>query len=86
MKKKILILSTAYPLAGTTFNLITASMWLNKYKLRIDKNDSLDINIRLLPNPKVYTIYSFLKTLLSFPPSVLLNFILKALYLKEKNI
>ena len=45
MKKKILILSTAYPLAGTTFNLITASMWLNKYKLRIDKNDSLDINI-----------------------------------------
>ena len=61
MKKKILILSTAYPLAGTTFNLITASMWLNKYKLRIDKNDSLDINIRLLPNPRVYTIYSFLK-------------------------
>ena len=87
MKKKILILSTAYPLAGTTFNLITASMWLNKYKLRIDKNDSLDINIRLLPNPKVYTIYSFLKTLLSFPPSVLLNFILKALnfFLDNKN-
>ena len=78
MKKKILILSTAYPLAGTIFDLITASMWLNKYKLKINQNDLFEIDLRLLPNPKVYTLFSFLKFLLSyliiFFPKIILNF------------
>jgi len=83
MKKKILILSTAYPLAGTIFDLITASMWLNKYKLKINQNDLFEIDLRLLPNPKVYTLFSFLKFLLSyliiFFPKIILNFFINFL-------